>query len=228
MTVHFQDIPEAARAAITSPVGNAAPAEGIYRRSFKRFFDTALVLVTLPIVLPIILVFAALVALDGHNPFYTQKRVGRNGRIFRIFKLRSMVPNADDLLAAHIASDAEARAEWQSTQKLKKDPRITRIGAFIRRSSIDELPQFFNVLLGHMSLVGPRPMLIEQVPLYPGSAYYRLRPGITGFWQISDRNECAFADRALHDARYEAKISLGTDLGILASTIGVVLRCTGY
>jgi len=228
MTVHFHDIPEVARRDAATSVRESDSGAGLYGGFFKRIFDIAAVILSLPVVLPVIAVFAALVALDGHNPFYVQKRVGRNGRIFNIYKLRSMVPDAERLLDEHIAADPAARREWTTTQKLKNDPRITRIGNFIRRSSVDELPQLLNVLAGDMSLVGPRPMLVSQVPLYRGAAYYRLRPGITGLWQISDRNHCSFAERAGFDTRYEAELSLANDLRILGATIGVVLRCTGY
>jgi len=194
----------------------------------KRLLDLALVLVTLPLWLPVILVTAALVARDGHNPFYMQDRIGRNGRVFRMFKLRSMVHDADAVFEAYLTAHPEARAEWDATQKLKHDPRITRVGRFIRKTSIDELPQLFNVLLGDMSLVGPRPMMVCQKPLYPGQRYYDLRPGLTGFWQISNRNHCRFVDRARYDNAYGASMSLGTDAAVIWRTLGVVLRGTGY
>lgn len=139
-----------------------------------------------------------------------------------------MVKDADARLETHLASDNAARGEWDTTQKLKADPRITPFGRFLRKSSFDELPQLWNVLKGDMSLVGPRPMMPEQAPLYPGEAYYTLRPGITGLWQVSERNATAFADRAHYDTRYEQSLSLVTDLRILMATIRVVLRGTGY
>ena len=123
--------------------------------------------------------------------------------------------------------DPEARAEWDHHQKLQNDPRITRIGALLRRSSLDELPQLWNVFVGDMSIVGPRPMMSDQKALYPGVAYYAMRPGITGYWQISDRNQTTFAARADFDDRYFEDVSLGADLTVLASTIAVVLRGTG-
>lgn len=200
----------------------------IYRDGVKRLLDVVLVLVSLPLVLPIILVFAAIVALDGGKPFYCQNRVGKNGRTYTMWKLRSMVLCAEEKLAVHLAQDPEAKAEWDSTQKLKDDPRITRFGRFLRKSSFDELPQLLNVLLGDMSIVGPRPMLPEQEPLYSGTAYFELRPGITGLWQISDRNESTFAARAKFDTDYFEQLSLATDVRIIASTFRVVLRGTGY
>ena len=139
-----------------------------------------------------------------------------------------MVPRADTLLEYHLRKNPEARREWDETQKLKRDPRITRIGCFLRKSSLDELPQLWNVLMGDMSLVGPRPMMVDQEALYPGTAYFELRPGITGLWQISDRNASSFAERAKFDDRYLNSCSLSQDISILLQTTGVVLRGTGY
>jgi exopolysaccharide production protein ExoY len=144
-----------------------------------------------------------------------------------MWKLRSMVKNADQRLEAYLATNPEARAEWDSTQKLRDDPRVTLFGRIMRKTSLDELPQIWNVLKGDMSLVGPRPMMLEQQALYPGLAYYKLRPGITGNWQITDRNKTTFAARAEYDRDYAATVSLGADVGILAKTVRVVLNGTG-
>jgi lipopolysaccharide/colanic/teichoic acid biosynthesis glycosyltransferase len=200
----------------------------LYRNSIKRLLDLTLVLATMPFWLPIIIVTALIVARDGHNPFFTQERVGRDGRIFRMLKLRSMVHDAEALLEVHLRDNSAARAEWAATQKLKNDPRITRVGRFIRKTSIDELPQVFNVLMGDMSLVGPRPIMVSQKVLYPGERYYDMLPGLTGFWQISNRNECRFVNRARYDNAYFGSMSLGTDLVVLLRTVSVVLRGTGY
>ncbi|MDV7146041.1 sugar transferase, partial [Tropicimonas sp. TH_r6] len=149
----------------------------IYRHGLKRVADLAITILALPLLVPIIAALAFLVMLDGHSPFYSQKRLGKNGRIYRMWKLRSMVHNADATLEKILARDPEARAEWTVSQKLRNDPRITTVGRILRRFSLDELPQFFNVITGDMSLVGPRPMMPEQASLYPGHAYYALRPG---------------------------------------------------
>jgi lipopolysaccharide/colanic/teichoic acid biosynthesis glycosyltransferase len=194
----------------------------------KRIADICLVLISLPGVLPLIVALAILIALQGGRPFYYQDRIGQNGRIFRMWKFRTMIRDAKEALAYHLESDPLALAEWESTQKLKSDPRITRIGRILRKSSLDELPQLWNVLKGDMSLVGPRPMMPEQVSLYPGKAYYALRPGITGLWQVSKRNDGCFADRAHFDTEYERTVSLGTDIRLLLATVAVVLRGTGY
>jgi len=200
----------------------------IYKNYFKRLFDIAFVLLTVPIALPLIALMALIVARDGKSPFYWQPRVGRNGNVFRMLKIRTMVHNADARLKEHLEKNHDARKEWESTQKLKDDPRITAAGNIMRKSSLDELPQLWNVFCGDMSVIGPRPMMVDQKPLYPGSAYYALRPGITGPWQVSDRNNCTFAERAKFDTEYSKNLSLKNDVKILISTVGVVLKCTGY
>ena len=204
------------------------PRTGAYRDTFKRVLDVALILISAPVVVPIILVLALCVALGGGKPFYSQQRVGRHGKTYRIWKLRTMVVDADAALERHLDNNPEMRSEWDSKQKLLNDPRITPLGKLLRKCSIDELPQLWNVLRGDMSLVGPRPMMVEQKEMYPGTDYYDLRPGITGFWQISDRNKSTFADRAHFDAHYNAELSFATDLKILFSTVRVVVHGTGY
>ncbi|MEZ5776818.1 MAG: sugar transferase [Paracoccaceae bacterium] len=204
------------------------PRQGLYRNLFKRPFDLIAVFATSIIVLPLVALLALLVALDGSSPFYLNERVGRGGRTFRMLKLRTMVPNADTLLENYLNSNAEARLEWDSTQKLKSDPRITRIGRFLRKTSLDELPQLWNVLNGEMSLVGPRPMMPSQRGLYTGTAYYALRPGLTGPWQVSDRNESTFSRRAEYDRDYDRNLSFVNDMRLMVATVGVVLRGTGY
>lgn len=198
-----------------------------YRRYMKRALDVLLIVLALPIVLPTVLCLAAMVAAQGHSPFYRQERIGRGGRSFTMWKLRTMVPDAEKRLQEHLESDAAARKEWDAFQKLKVDPRITPLGNLLRRSSLDELPQLWNVLRGEMSLVGPRPMLPEQKPLYPGRAYFVLRPGVTGLWQVSERNASTFAQRAEFDADYDLALSFTTDVKVLVATVGVVFRCTG-
>lgn len=199
-----------------------------YRGFGKRCLDIALVMLTLPISLPLVAIMSVFVALDGGNPFYAQRRIGRGGREFKMLKLRTMVPNADKLLDDFLATDPAAKAEWDATQKLKKDPRITLVGRVLRKLSIDELPQLLNVLGGSMSLVGPRPMMLDQKDLYHGRGYYALRPGLTGFWQISDRNECDFRDRVHYDDAYNRSVSFKTDLVVMLRTVSVVIRGTGY
>ena len=198
-----------------------------YRNGGKRILDLGLCTMSLPFVVPLIAILALLVALTGQSPFYTQHRVGQHGRIFKMWKLRSMIHNSDLLLKAHLDENPSAREEWQRAQKLKSDPRITAFGSLLRRTSMDELPQIWNVLRGEMSLVGPRPMLISQEPLYPGQDYYDMRPGISGNWQVSARNDSSFKDRALFDATYNEAMSFPEDIRILKDTFGVVLRAKG-
>lgn len=200
---------------------------GIYRAFGKRAFDILFVLITALASFTLVAFAAILTALDGHSPFYWQKRVGRGGRVFKMLKIRTMVPDAEARLLAYLDENSEARWEWDLKQKLHDDPRITPLGHFLRRTSLDELPQLWNVLMGEMSVVGPRPMLEDQRQLYPGRDYFEIRPGITGLWQISDRSFGSFADRATFDTAYNHDLSFGTDLRILAATVGVVLRCTG-
>ena len=202
---------------------------GTYRHHLKRTFDLALVCVaTIPAIM-IIGLFALLVILrERAGPFYRQDRVGLNGRIFGMWKLRTMVTGADRVLEDHLASDPAARAEWNKHQKLKNDPRITGLGRIMRRTSLDELPQLWNVLMGDMSFVGPRPMMCNQRALYPGAEYYVMRPGITGFWQTSLRNDSSFHERAGFDQAYFRELSFGTDIRVLWRTVSVVLRGTGY
>ena len=236
MTIHYDPKPDSAspysrvnkRYAQTVLRDTTAPSPGLYRAAFKRVLDIALVCLAAPIIVLTVALLALGAARDGGNPFYCQDRVGRDGRVFRMWKLRTMVLDADARLADHLASDATARREWDTSQKLKSDPRITRFGRMLRKCSLDELPQLWNVLTGEMSLVGPRPMMTSQQDIYPGTAYYRLRPGITGSWQVSRRNESSFAERAGFDTDYEQSLALGTDLRLLVRTVGVVLRATGY
>jgi lipopolysaccharide/colanic/teichoic acid biosynthesis glycosyltransferase len=228
MTMLYSEIAAAEAVAHPAETAGALPRRrGLYRDGGKRLLDLVLVLLALPVVLPVVLVLAALVMTDGARPFYRQARLGRGGRTYMIWKLRTMVPDADARLAAHLAADPAAAAEWALTQKLRRDPRITPAGRLLRRSSLDELPQLLNVILGDMSLIGPRPMMVDQAPLYPGRAYYALRPGISGPWQVSERNATSFADRARFDDRYERDLSLGTDVRLILATFRAVARGTG-
>lgn len=223
---------------LNQPVGHPAETPPAYLRPdqtyalyYKRAFDiwiTVLVLLLAsPFLLPIALVLSALISFDGYNPIFTQRRIGRHGRHFRMFKFRTMVHNADKRLEDYLATNPEAREEWEKHQKLRFDPRITMVGRFLRKTSLDELPQLLNVLRGEMSLVGPRPMMVEQSAFYPGRAYYLTRPGLTGPWQVSDRHGTSFVDRAAYDDNYLHKLSFRTDLRILFSTVFVVLKGTG-
>ena len=218
---------------------NALPAQapatrqcrGLYGRFGKRLLDLAIVLMAAPLALPVVLLAWALMRLGGGPGLFGQERIGRGGRPFTCWKIRTMRPDAEEVLSAHLAADPDAAREWDAHQKLAHDPRITPLGRLLRRSSIDELPQLWNVLRGEMSVVGPRPFTPDQQALYdaqPGAAaYYRLRPGLTGPWQVSERHLSRFTDRVHFDAAYERDLGLLADLGILLRTVRVVLRATG-
>ena len=200
-----------------------------YAVAGKRLLDLSLVLLAMPVALPVILLSALVLWWESGLPFYSQDRLGRDGKRFRIFKLRTMVRDADARLQSYLESDPALRREWETTQKLKSDPRITPVGRILRMTSLDELPQLWNVLTGEMSLVGPRPMLPEQLPLYgDATAYFAVKPGITGIWQVSTRNESSFDSRAKADVDYLSRMGLHQDVSLLFRTVGVVARGTGY
>ena len=202
---------------------------GFYPELGKSLFDIVVILLTLPLTLTVMTLAALALWIEGGNPFYVQKRLGRNGRVFKMVKLRTMSRNAEAVLQDLIAKDPAVRAEWEFTQKLKNDPRITPVGGFLRKTSIDELPQIWNVVIGDMSLVGPRPMMPDQLPLYGDPrAYFALSPGMSGFWQVCDRNETGFAKRNEADRSYLQRVSLWVDTMVMWKTISVVLRRTGY
>src|SRR6476659_2058030 len=190
-----------------------ARASNQYYLILKRIIDVVAVLVTLPIWLPLIGVLAFMVRLDGGKAFFSQPRVGRGGRVFTFWKLRSMIPDADRQLEEYLAQNSAARLEWNETQKLKNDPRVTPIGQLLRSTSADELPQLWNVLIGDMSLVGPRPMLPEEVAAYEDWHMDRLEvpPGITGLWQVKGRSDLPFDDYVRLDLFYIENWSVGYD-----------------
>ena len=229
MTVHFKE-PIDAQSIRGDCEARAHDVGGsdFYRAVGKRTFDILFVLAVAPLGLMLVLFAALLSAVGGgHWPFYHQLRVGRDGKPFKMLKIRTMIADADTHLETYLAANPGARQEWNEKQKLEHDPRITRFGNLLRKTSLDEMPQLWNVLKGDMSIVGPRPMMVGQQELYPGTDYYRLRPGVTGTWQVSDRSQGTFAGRARFDTAYNRSLSLKNDLQILARTAGVVLRCTG-
>ncbi|MGJ8544842.1 MAG: sugar transferase [Sulfitobacter sp.] len=229
-----QRLPKLATA-VTAELANAFAFEpvqtrrGAYAAFGKRALDIALVLISLPLSLPIIAICALALWREGGQPFYRQNRLGKNGRVFSILKLRTMVRDADAVLEHYLAADPELRREWDTLQKLKQDPRITPVGGFLRATSLDELPQLWNVLKGDMSLVGARPMMPEQLEIYGNpAAYFAQLPGITGLWQVSARNGNTFAFRNEVDTEYARNISFAQDARILYKTVSVVMRQTGY
>jgi Undecaprenyl-phosphate galactose phosphotransferase WbaP len=199
-------------------------------RFAKRALDLILTIAAAPLVLLVVAIAMLLIKLESAGPvLIANERIGMNGRKFKAWKLRSMVVNGDDVLEAHFVKHPEDLPQWQATQKLKRDPRVTRVGRIIRKTSIDELPQLWNVLIGEMSVVGPRPMLESQVAMYGPAfeSYKRVRPGITGLWQISGRNHLTFAERARLDAYTIRNWSVWLDVYILIRTVSVVLTAHG-
>ncbi|MBK1658095.1 sugar transferase [Paracraurococcus ruber] len=206
-------------------------AGSILRTSCKRLVDVLGASIMLVLLTPACALIAAAVALDGGPILYAHTRVGRQGRSFRCYKFRSMVPQADRVLA-DLLQDPQMRAAWETKRKLPRDARVTRIGRILRVTSLDELPQLFNVLRGDMSLVGPRPVVREELErhyarLGAQAAYLSVRPGITGLWQVSGRSDTSYDSRVLLDLAYVEEQSILTDLAILLRTPAAVLRGRG-
>jgi lipopolysaccharide/colanic/teichoic acid biosynthesis glycosyltransferase len=192
--------------------------------------NVVLAVAALVFLLPVmVLVALAVFVQDGGPIMFAHRRIGMNGRIFYCLKFRSMAVDAEDRLAAVLASDPAARAEWEQDHKLRRDPRVTRLGAFLRKTSLDELPQLFNVLHGEMSLVGPRPIVEAEVPKYGRrfQAYCAVKPGITGLWQVSGRNDTSYRTRVALDCVYAKRRNLGLDAYIIACTVPAVLARRG-
>ena len=201
-----------------------------YAAAAKRIFDLLLAGALLLIFLPLLGAIAFGVWRSSPGPiFYSQARVGSHGKSFRFYKFRSMVTNSDGFLTRFLESNPAAQLRWTEFQKLDDDPRITPFGRFIRRSSLDELPQLWNVLKGDMSLVGPRPCMVDQRVLYGRhwGAYCAVRPGLTGLWQVSGRNRLSYQQRVALDAEYVDRWSLWLDIKILVRTVSVVLTGDG-
>jgi exopolysaccharide production protein ExoY len=227
MTAHFNSLSDAVRADVLEGRIETAHRPGLYRNGGKRVLDILLVIAASPVILMLTAILALPMLLRGESPFYSQRRVGLGGRTFVMWKLRSMVVDADDRLSRYLRDNPEAREEWARHQKLRDDPRITSYGRFLRKLSLDELPQLWNVVLGDMSLIGPRPMMPHQRALYHGVSYYALRPGVSGFWQVSERNDAEFVSRVKFDDKYDREVSLATDLVLILRTLRTMARGTG-
>lgn len=206
-------------------------AVGLHSWSYrlKRGFDFLAALALLIVLAPVFAAFGLLLRLEGGTAFFSHRRVGRNGRPFACHKFRTMVPDAEARLAHVLATDPAAREEWARDFKLKNDPRVTALGEFLRLSSLDELPQLWNVLVGQMSLVGPRPVVQAELERYGDAAalYLQVRPGLTGLWQVSGRNDTSYEERVRLDAEYVCNWSFALDLRILFRTVGVVIGRRG-
>jgi Undecaprenyl-phosphate galactose phosphotransferase WbaP len=199
-------------------------------RLFKRVFDLMLVALLGSLALVPGLLIALAIVFDSRGPvFFAHRRVGRARRTFRLWKFRSMVRDADALLERYLRQHPERASEWERTHKLKDDPRVTRVGRFLRKTSLDELPQLWNVLRGDMSMVGPRPIVAAEAPKY-GPAfglYSQVLPGLTGLWQVSGRNDTQYSRRVELDCHYIRNWSASRDLEILLKTAGVIARGRG-
>ena len=192
----------------------------------KRLFDIIFSLLVLILFSPVYLILALLIALSSRGPiFYIQERVGKNYKRFNCIKFRTMVSNADEVLIQMMETSPQFKQEWKSNFKLKKDPRITTIGKFLRITSLDEFPQFWNVLKGDMSVVGPRPLVAEELPKYGChiNQILTIKPGITGLWQVSGRNDIPYPRRVQIDLYYVKFRNLWLDVWIVLKTIAVVV-----
>lgn len=200
------------------------------KNHLARVLDISLILLAAPYIILAFLFITILIVLDSDGPvFYRQTRIGRYGRRFNVYKFRTMVQKADQLLQTYLAECPELKAEWSATYKLKKDPRVTRVGAVLRKTSLDELPQLWNILIGEMSLIGPRPIVDAEVEKYGDcfELYKQVRPGLTGLWQVSGRSDTSYKRRVELDKYYILNRSWKLDFQILFKTVLVVLRKNG-
>ena len=197
----------------------------------KRFIDIigGIVGVILLCPLTICVYIANKIARDNGPIFYSQERIGKNGKKFKIYKYRSMVVDAEERLEKYLLENREARTEWEENKKLKNDPRITRVGNFIRKTSLDEFPQFINVLKGDMSLVGPRPVIDGEIEKYEErkDEFLSVKPGCTGFWQANGRSDTTYDERMEMELYYVRNMSIKLDIKILFKTVGSVIKREG-
>lgn len=213
-----------------APLVVGAPnADPLCHKTSKRVLDVVGAIVLILLGLPLMLLIALLVKLDGGPAIFRHRRVGARGRPFPCLKFRTMHIRAREMLQKHLEANPAARAEWTASFKLKNDPRITRLGRILRKTSLDELPQLFNVLAGDMSLVGPRPIVREEISRYGGEFcfYAYCRPGLTGVWQISGRSDVDYAQRVAFDRQYVCQWTLWRDIGIILATPKVFLGKSG-
>lgn len=208
----------------------STPSEFFRYRVVKRWAEILLVVISVPVTALVIGIVSALVKLSSPGPvFYSHRRIRKGGIFFSMWKFRTMCVNSAEVLEKHLAKYPEARAEWNETHKLRYDPRITLIGSFLRRYSLDELPQLWNVLAGEMSLVGPRPIVAAEVEKYSDhfDSYCRVNPGLTGLWQVSGRSELSYQARVGLDCEYVEQWTLSRDVAILARTFASVANQDG-
>lgn len=205
---------------------NNLPLAALNGNLVKRLFDIIFALLILTLFSPVYFILMALIAFNSQGPiFYVQQRVGKNHKPFNCIKFRTMVNNADEILETMMSNSDQMRQEFQDSYKLKRDPRITKIGKFLRLTSLDEFPQFWNVLKGDMSVVGPRPLVPQELPKYGRkiNTVLQIKPGITGLWQVSGRNDIPYPKRVQIDVYYATSHNWLLDLWIIFKTINVVV-----
>jgi exopolysaccharide production protein ExoY len=196
----------------------------------KRSFDLTGAIAAIALLLPLLVLIAAVIKLyDGGSPTFRHRRIGRGGKPFFCLKFRTMVEQSDEVLRRHLAAHPDAAHEWRASQKLKRDPRITPLGKVLRKTSVDELPQLFNILKGEMSFVGPRPIVSAEIPKYGTHlpTYLMARPGLTGAWQVSGRNDVDYRRRVELDRAYVENWNFWRDIAILVKTVYVVVATRG-
>jgi len=223
-----KSVPGAVLTPIPAGLGAAEPRGaliGARPQRIKRIFDVLFALLFGILTLPLGLVIALAIALESRGPLlFAHTRIGKGNRRFRLWKFRSMVVNADQVLERYLAAHPDSAAEWLHGHKLKNDPRVTRVGRWLRRTSLDELPQLWNVLRGDMSMVGPRPIVEEEIVKYRAfSLYSQVAPGLTGLWQVSGRNDTSYGKRVELDSAYIRDWTFCMDLRVLLKTVRVVL-----
>jgi len=199
-------------------------------RVVKRTLDIVLVILASPVLVPLFLAVAAAVRFSSPGPvLFSHRRIRKHGEFFSMWKFRTMCVDSAQVLEDYLEANPDARKEWRENHKLKRDPRVTRVGAFLRRMSLDELPQFWNVLAGTMSLVGPRPIVAAEVEKYGDNfdEYCKVKPGLTGLWQVSGRNEVSYEERVRLDCKYVHSWSLLADAKIMSRTLSSVVNQDG-
>lgn len=193
----------------------------------KRIMDLAIAVTALVLAAPVMIVVALLIKMTAGGPaVFSHGRIGFGGRSFNCYKFRSMVANSEEVLKAHLQSNPEAALEWELTHKIRNDPRVTFLGWMLRKSSLDELPQLFNIIRGDMSCVGPRPVVKDELKRYGDHVeeYLRTRPGLTGLWQVTGRSSTDYANRVALDSQYVRNWSIWLDIAILFRTVFAVMR----
>lgn len=196
----------------------------------KRLMDIIGSVIALIVLSPVMLVIAILIRRNGSEAFYAQTRIGKDGKAFKCLKFQTMIPNASEVLKEILDDDPTLKAEWEQSFKLKNDPRVTKIGKFLRKTSLDELPQFLNIIKGEMSLVGPRPVTQSEIENYYKDDkvyYYSLAPGLTGLWQVSGRSDLDYQNRIKLDKEYVQTRSLIGDIIIIFKTALVIIKPSG-